>query len=101
MFGTHVCTTQNDDYVNVYADYDMQRSEVSDTLTVILHRGDGSDVEYAYPLTAEERTMLLSKMEAYCQQRDGMTLSEYRDQYLAEQRQERGVAPSMTMEQTI
>lgn len=101
VFGTHVCTTQNDDYVNVYADYDMQRSEVSDTLTVILHRGDGSDVEYAYPLTAEERTMLLSKMEAYCQQRDGMTLSGYRDQYLAEQRQERGVAPSMTMEQTI
>ena len=101
VFGTHVCTTDNDDYLNIYADYDMERGEVADTLTVILHRGDGSDVEYAYPLTAEEKKMLLPKMEAYCQQRDGMTLSERRDQHLAEQRQEQSGSPSMTLEQTM
>ena len=101
VFGTHVCTTENDDYVNVYADYDMERGEVADALTVILHRGDGSDVEYEYPLTAEEKAILLPKMEAYCQQRDGMTLSEYRDRYLAEQRQEQSGSPSMTVGQSM
>ena len=101
VFGTHVCTTENDDYLNIYADYDMERGEVADTLTVILHCGDGSDVECAYQLSAEEKAMLLPKMEAYCQQRDGMSLSERRDQHLAEQRQEQRGSPSMTLEQTM
>jgi len=79
VFGTYVCTDKNDDYVNVYADYDLERGEVADSLTVILHRGDGTDVDYAYPLSPEERAMLLPKMEAYCQQQSGMSLADYRE----------------------
>ena len=43
--------------------------------------------------TAEEQEMFRGKMEAYCSH-DGMTLDEYREQYLEEADQ----APSQTMQ---
>ena len=96
VFGTHVCTEKTDDYLNVYADYDLPQGVVSDSLTVILCRGDGTDEELIYELSDREKTILLPKMEAYSQEQMGMTLSEYRSRYLTEQRESQSLRePSM------
>lgn len=84
VFGTEVASTANDDYLNVYADFDLDTGEVCDALTVIYVYGDGSEETYHYPLTEEERVALHTKMDAYCMEQTGMHLDEYRVQHLAE-----------------
>lgn len=88
VFGTHVCTTENDDYLNVYANYDMEKQQVTDTLEVYLVRGSGGEQDYKYRLNDEEKELLLPKMEEYCQQHWGQSLDECCQQYLSEQQQE-------------
>lgn len=88
VFGTHVCTTENDDYLNVYANYDMEKQQVADTLDVYLVRGSGGEQDYKYRLTDAEKELLLPKMEDYCQQKWGQSLDECCQQYLTEQQQE-------------
>ena len=68
VFGTHIGTPDSGDSVNIYANYDLETGQVSDTLEL----SDG------------ERAMLLSKMDAYCQKETGLDLARYRDSYLAE-----------------
>lgn len=84
VFGTHVATEENDNFLNVYADFDLDAGEVCDALTVIYVYGDGSEETYHYPLTEEERVALHTKMDAYCMEQTGMHLDEYRDQHLTE-----------------
>lgn len=40
VFGTHVCTFENEDYLNVYANYDMAARQVCEELEIVLWRGD-------------------------------------------------------------
>lgn len=82
VFGTHVETTENGDWINVYANYDMRTWHVCGVLDVVLHREDGSDEFYIYKLDEEERMVVLSKMEDYCVQRTGQTLGELCEMYL-------------------
>ena len=84
VFGTDVTSTANDDYLNVYADFDLDTGEVCDALTVIHVRGDGSEESYRYSLDEEERAVLRTKMDSYCAEQTGMHLDEYRAQHLAE-----------------
>lgn len=84
VFGTHVATEENDNFLNVYADFDLDTGEVCDALTVIYVYGDGSEETYHYPLTEEERVALHTKMDAYCMEQTGMHLDEYRAQHLTE-----------------
>lgn len=84
VFGTHVCTAENDDTLNVYADYDMAAGEVCDELEVDLHWADGREEAVKYRLNAVEKSTLLRKMEDYCFQQTGQTLKEYSAQLLAE-----------------
>lgn len=84
VFGTHVCTTENDDTLNVYADYDMAAGQVCDELEVDLHWADGREESVAYRLNAAEKEVLLRKMDDYCQQQTGQTLAEYSAQLMAE-----------------
>ena len=84
VFGTDMTSTANDDYLNVYADFDLDTDEVCDALTVIHVRGDGSEEAYRYSLDEEERAVLRTKMDAYCAEQTGMHLDEYRAQHLAE-----------------
>lgn len=84
VFGTHVDTEENDDFLNVYADFDLDTGEVCDALTVIYVYGDGSEEAYRYPLDKEERAALGAKMDAYCMEQTGMHLDKYRAQYLTE-----------------
>lgn len=84
VFGTNVCTSENDDWLNVYANYDMLTGTVCDELAVELHRGDGSEEEQTYTLNAAEKEVLLRKMEDYCMEQTGMKLKDYCAECLAE-----------------
>ena len=97
VLGTRVCTDETDDYVNVYADYDLEHGLVADTLLVILHRGDGTDRQHEYPLSPEEQALLLPKMETYCLKQTGLSLAEYRSQYLAQGQETQGMRTEPTM----
>mgnify|MGYP001046527803 FL=1 len=84
VFDTHVCTGENDDMLNVYADYDMAAGRVCDDLEVDLHWADGREESLEYRLNAAEKAVLLRKMDAYCHQQTGQTLTEYSAQLMAE-----------------
>lgn len=85
VFGTQVCTSENDDYLNIYANYDLERGCVCDTLEVYLVRGDGTEQDHKYHLSEDEQALLLPRMEEYCQRQFGCGLDELRGQYLSEQ----------------
>ncbi|WP_300611893.1 hypothetical protein [uncultured Oscillibacter sp.] len=85
VFGTHVCTGENDDTLNVYANYDMASGQVCDELEVDLHRADGREEPVEYRLNAVEKATLLRKMNAYCQGQTGQTLKDYSAQWMAEE----------------
>jgi hypothetical protein len=70
-FNTFVCTAENDDWLNVYANYDMSAGTVCDTLEINLHRGDGGEDEFSYTLNAAEKEVLLRKMDVYCMCKTG------------------------------
>ena len=79
-FGTFVCTDQNDDWLNIYANYDVEQDRLCDTLELNLCKGDGSEESWSYHLNAAEQEVLARKMEDYCQQQTGMSLHEYAQQ---------------------
>lgn len=76
-FGTFVCTDQNDDWLNIYANYDIEKGRPCDTLELNLCKGDGTEENWNYHLNAAEQEVLRRKMEEYCQQQTGMSLHEY------------------------
>lgn len=82
--GTHVCTAENDDTLNVYANYDMASGQVCDMLEAVLLRADGGEEFLEYRLNAVEKAALLWKMKDYCQQ-TGLSLQEYSAQRMAEE----------------
>ena len=92
-FGTFVCTDQNDDWLNIYANYDVEQDRLCNTLDLNLCKGDGSEESWSYPLNAAEQEVLLCKMEAFCQQQTGMSLHEYARQLRDSETQ----APEMQM----
>ena len=76
-FGTFVCTDQNDDWLNIYANYDIEKGRPCDTLELNLCKGDGTEENWSYHLNAAEQEVLARKMEAFCQQQTGTSLHEY------------------------
>ena len=86
-FGTFVCTDQNDDWLNIYANYDIAEDRPCDTLELTLCKGDDSEESWSYPLNAAEKDVLLRKMDAFCQEQTGMSLREYAQQLREEQAQ--------------
>ena len=92
-FGTFVLTDKNDDWLNIYANYDIAEDRPCDTLELTLCKGDGSEESWSYPLNAAEQEMLMRKMEEFCQQQTGMSLRVYAQQFREEQMQ----APEMQM----
>ena len=77
-FGTFVCTDQN--WLNIYANYDIEKGRPCDTLELNLCKGDGTEENWSYHLNAAEQEVLARKMEDYCQQQTGMSLHEYAQQ---------------------
>ena len=92
-FGTFVCTDENDDWLNIYANYDIAEGKPCDTLELTLCKGDGSEESWSYQLNAAEQDVLLRKMEAFCQKQTGMSLHEFAQQFHEEQMQ----TPEMQM----
>ena len=92
-FGTFVLTDKNDDWLNIYANYDIAEDRPCDTLELTLCKGDGSEESWSYPLNAAEQDVLLRKMDAFCQQQTGMSLHEYAQQL----RESESQAPGMQM----
>ena len=90
VFGTFVCTDKNDDWLNIYANYDIAEDRPCDTLELTLCKGDGSEENWSYPLNAAEREVLARKMEAFCQQQTGMSLRDYAQQLREEPEQQQG-----------
>ena len=76
-FVTFVRTDQNDDWLNIYANYDIEKGRPCDTLELNLCKGDGTEENWSYHLNAAEQEVLARKMEDYCQQQTGMSLHEY------------------------
>ena len=91
-FGTFVETDENDRSLNIYANYDMQRRQVCDTLAITLYGSGIDDQSLTYHLNAAEKEVLREKMEAYCMQREHKPL----DQLCQEILQERD-APTQEM----
>ena len=92
-FGTFVCTDQNDDWVNIYANYDIEKGCICDELELNLCKGDGTEENWSYHLNAAEQEVMARKMEEFCQQQTGMTLHEYAQQL----RDEQSTAPEQIM----
>ena len=92
-FGTFVCTDENDDWLNIYANYDLERDAVCDTLELNLCKGDGSEENWSYHLNAAEQEVLVRKMEAFCQQQNSMSLHDFARQL----QEEPGPTPQMQM----
>lgn len=89
-FGTFVLTDKNDDWLNIYANYDIAEDRPCDTLELTLCKGDGSEESWSYQLNAAEQDVLLRKMEEYCQQQTGMSLHDYAQQFREEPEQRQG-----------
>lgn len=85
IFGTHVGSASNDDWLNVYADFDCRTGQISPTLSVYLVCADGHEFAFSYPLTLEEQGILRDKMDAYCRQQTGLGLEESSAALLHEQ----------------
>ena len=83
VFGTNVCTDENEDYLNVYANYDMSHNRLCDTLSIVYWKGDECE-EYEYRLSEAEKEMILPKMDAYCKVRTEMSLADYSAMRIAE-----------------
>ena len=89
-FGTFVCTDKNDDWLNIYANYDMEENRPCDTLELNLCKADGTEETWSYRLNAAEREVLLQKMEEYCQKQTDMSLRDYAQQFREEPEQRQG-----------
>lgn len=66
-----------DDYLNVYANYNVTTRQVDDTLDIMICRSVGANEAAVYKLSEAEKEIVLEKMDEYCQEREGMTLDEY------------------------
>ena len=90
VFGTFVCTDKNDDWLNIYANYDIAEDRPCDTLELCLCKADGTEETWSYRLNAAEQDVLLRKMGEYCQQQTGMSLRDYAQQFREEPEQRQG-----------
>ncbi len=84
VFGTHVCTDANDNWVDVYASFDWRTGQADSALTVCLICADGYEFEFSYPLTTDEKSSLLKMMDEHCLQQTGQGLEAARASLLRE-----------------
>lgn len=65
IFGTNVETSENDDYINVYASVDFGYDGVGDILLILLWKGDGDVEEYRYMLSETEKKYILYRVKSH------------------------------------
>lgn len=86
VFGSRICMGGDDDFLNLYANYDLKTGRVCDTLDVVLSHDDGSEQCFKYQLSPDEQTTFLPEMESYCKHRLKLSLEECRAEYFTEQK---------------
>lgn len=94
VFGTYVCTEKNDNTVNAYAYFDLEKDDVVDELSVIVcPSSEFPDEVYKYRLTPEEKALIRRKMDAYLEEPDSqghaITLAQLRAEYIHEKGKEK------------
>ena len=89
VFGKGLCDRDSDDYLEIYTDYDLANERVTEHLTVLLCKGDGSEDVLEYPLSPSERELVEAKMREYV----GMELADYAASL--EQDEETGMEPTL------
>lgn len=77
----------------IYANYDIAQDRPCDTLELNLCKGDGTEENWSYHLNAAEQEVLARKMEAFCQQQNGMSLHDFARQL----QEEPGPSPQIQM----
>lgn len=77
IFETNTCTSENNDFLAVYAGYDTSSGVVYKTLGAELNHEDETTEELLYHLNDVEKECLRRRMEEYCQKQTGMGLTEY------------------------
>ena len=85
IFGDAVSKLEPDDSYNVYANFDLSESDISEYLEIVVKYGDGHDELAYYQLTPEEQEMFLRKMDDYCMATVGKSLSDWQQEYQQEQ----------------
>lgn len=83
ILGTRLCDPDADEWLNIYANYDLEQNRLCDTLE-IYHSGPECEKEYQYHLSESEREMLLPKMEEHLQWMWGKNFKQCRAEYFAE-----------------
>lgn len=66
----------DDQYINIYAYYDMKNGQALYHLSIILHDVD-STKEMAYILNEEEHRLIAEAMNAHCLKQTGMSITDY------------------------
>ena len=83
VFGTHVKSEEKDEDLDIYANYDMKAGKLCDELIVMLWHDFGCE-KCVYPLSADEKKILLPKMDEYCRTRTRKSLAELSEKCLSE-----------------
>lgn len=86
-FSPVTCVYELGDWLNIYANYDIEKDRFCGTLELNLCNTEGTEENWSYRLNAAEQEVLRRKMEKYCQQQTGMSLHEYAQQLREEQGQ--------------
>ena len=73
-FGTQAFDLGCGDWIEVYAEYDLERRGVAPELDIAVNHADGGTDYDSLLLSAEQREELLSKMDAYSRETEGMGL---------------------------
>lgn len=82
IFGEKMRMDDGDGFINVYANYDLDKGCVCDTLEIVKVVYDEKESDYCYLLSDEEKAIIQKKMEQYHYAND--TLQTIRKEYLAE-----------------
>ena len=76
VFGKQVERLGHDDSFDVYANYDMDDGDISEYLEILVKYNDGVEDVAMYHLTPEEQEMFLQKMDEYCMETMGLSISD-------------------------
>lgn len=82
VFGEKPLIKNEDGYINVYANYDLDEGCVCDMLEIVKVVDGGPETEYYYPLSKEEKAAVMEKMKQYHYGK--ATLESIQSEYLSE-----------------
>lgn len=66
VFGEKLYIAEGEGYINVFANYDLDKGCICDSLEITKVLYDGSETNYQYKLSSEEKVFIQKKMENYC-----------------------------------